>query len=307
MADGNAELARRVAYHPYGAIRATNGVSDAYDYVSNERDGVSGLGDFRARPYRHDTGSFLASDSEIILSSTGASQPPPLASFAYANANPISFADSDGLSPVRKTEICRVTDLGPVNLENLGEEVTDHERYWGPIEHSFWRIASASTAQYQGGTLRLEYPSPEFRDYGLHMSRVFGSWRPRPKVPNPVGAIAGKIRGKLEGVIDRLDEIAPRAANALSYVDVAVTLRDSAKQNAYLLADDREERRFRALVSAASQTGSSSIFSGCATCRNPGQREDYLTSQFQRLHAARAARESNRHDRSWDTNDPNRR
>jgi RHS repeat-associated protein len=69
LIDAAGEVTQEVTYNAYGTTRAKRGVDEnPFLYASLEMD-PTGLGDFGARPYRHDAGIFLAPDPLSVVPS----------------------------------------------------------------------------------------------------------------------------------------------------------------------------------------------------------------------------------------------
>jgi RHS repeat-associated protein len=101
LIDAGGGAIRDTSYHAYGTIRATRGAAgEAYGYVGNERDDAVDLGNFGARPFRYDTGAFLAVDPMALRMRTDSSRDDAsLPAYAYARSSPVSLVDKDGLDP----------------------------------------------------------------------------------------------------------------------------------------------------------------------------------------------------------------
>jgi RHS repeat-associated protein len=98
LADAKGQVTSQTAYHPYGSIRNRAGQNpDPWNFVGNERDDGTGLGDFHARPYRAELGMFLAPDpvgTFEVEKTLGA--PFRLFAYSYGAGDPPNRVDRDG-------------------------------------------------------------------------------------------------------------------------------------------------------------------------------------------------------------------
>jgi RHS repeat-associated protein len=98
LTNARGEVIRTIAYQPYGSIRHQSGEgTDPFEFVANESDSGSGLGDFGARPYRHQAGIFLRPDPVAVLAPESLlDQPLRLAPYGYSGGDAINRADPHG-------------------------------------------------------------------------------------------------------------------------------------------------------------------------------------------------------------------
>src|SRR6266404_131696 len=99
VTDENDNLVQTLDYYPYGATRisVSAGTNEARKYINRFSD-QSNLDYLNARYYDPARGQFIAEDPVFWSSKQNLANPQSLNSYSYANDNPISGKDPDGLS-----------------------------------------------------------------------------------------------------------------------------------------------------------------------------------------------------------------
>jgi RHS repeat-associated protein len=98
LADAKGQVTSRTAYHPYGTVRSPAGQkTDPWSFVGNEKDEGTGLGDFHARPYRAELGSFLGPDPVATFEvEKTLEKPAGMFAYGYGEGDPVNVVDRDG-------------------------------------------------------------------------------------------------------------------------------------------------------------------------------------------------------------------
>ena len=191
LADARGSVVQRWAHHPYGAVRVEQGdIAEPYGYVGNERDRVSGLSDFNARPYRPEVGRFLAVDPVLVMMIPDPSTVAPIAfsAYSYAGGDPVNAHDRTGLF---------VFGIGGVVSGSSGFGVSGGSGFYfeirltGPrpgIDIGTYRSASFSAGLQGGLSAGVQFtiaPTASARD-------VWGDMSPSVSVGGAVG-VGGSV------------------------------------------------------------------------------------------------------------------
>jgi RHS repeat-associated protein len=119
VTDENDAVVQTLDYYPYGATRIstnTGGADSARKYVNRFAD-QSNLDYLNARYYDSARGQFITEDPIFWSSKQNLANPQSLNSYSYANDNPITGKDPDGLASDKTTQILSLYNKA-LNLMN---------------------------------------------------------------------------------------------------------------------------------------------------------------------------------------------
>jgi RHS repeat-associated protein len=179
--DQNKNIVETADYYPFGKIHfdnQANGYSEKRKYIGQEYDEETNLSYLNARYYNGTTGRFITEDP-VFWSGQNLSDPQSLNVYSYANNNPITLSDPNGLMTF--AEIKTQIDSISAQIVPLAKAVGDYMAQTGKAvaKTAISTVSTAANMVYNVGAYSSAYmdsryaelkaaPNPTPQDFAMH-------------------------------------------------------------------------------------------------------------------------------------------
>ncbi|WP_327174878.1 sugar-binding protein [Streptomyces sp. NBC_01335] len=156
---------------PFGAVRGTDAASWPGDrgFVGGVQDLSLGLTHLGARDYDQATGRFLSVDPEL-----GPDDPQQLNGYSYANNNPVSASDPDGLRPIGPTD--SIAGDEEYSRKHNGSRYVNNGYGW------YWKNVQKKSVKHVGTVTVTTYIGRGTGNHPVPQATIsFKAYKPKPK------------------------------------------------------------------------------------------------------------------------------